>query len=214
MGKLPAFQFYPGDWIQDTRPISLSAKGAWIDLLCAMWHSQTRGRLSLPMIGYARLLGASVEQTEVVIAELIDMQICDNETGCNGNVTLVNRRMEREEKQRIQGRCRVKRFRNADEKRTCNDDVTHASSSSSSIKKEKKERNTPVTIPEWLEEKDWQDFKEHRTKLRKPMTPRAEEILIAKLTHLKEQGHNPRHLLITAIERGWQSVFTPKEDGV
>ncbi len=30
MAKLPAFQFYPGDWIQDTRALTLAAKGAWI----------------------------------------------------------------------------------------------------------------------------------------------------------------------------------------
>ena len=65
-------------------------------------------------------------------------------------------------------------------------------------------------LPDWLDKKDWDDFKDHRKKLRKPMTQRAEEILIAKLTHLEEQGHNPRHLLITAIERGWQTVYEPK----
>jgi len=78
------------------------------------------------------------------------------------------------------------------------------------IKNIKKDNNKVVSLPDWLSPEDWKDFKDHRNKIRKPMTLRAEEILIGKLGHLKEQGHNPRHLLITAIERGWQTVYEPK----
>jgi hypothetical protein len=146
MGKNPAFQFYPGDWVQDTKPISLAAKGAWIDLLCAMWRSQTKGKLSLPMIGYARLLGASVEQTEVVIKELIDMQICNAEVDGvsvrktlgsqkpNSNLTLINRRMFREGISQENNRLRQKRFYDKQRPNGIpNKDLTPLSSSSSSI---------------------------------------------------------------------------------
>lgn len=131
--KLPSFQFYPGDWVQDTRPLSLAAKGAWIDLLCAMWRSQTRGKLTLSMLGYSRVIGATVDQTTSVIAELTDMHVCDSVTESNGEITLINRRMLREEKQRESTRIRVKRFRNDDEKRDSNAYVTVPSSSSSSV---------------------------------------------------------------------------------
>jgi DNA replication protein DnaD len=77
-------------------------------------------------------------------------------------------------------------------------------------KNDKNEKNTKE-LPEWLDSDIWKDFIEHRNKLRKPMTNKAQEIVIAKLTHLKEKGFNPRHLIITAIERGWQTVFEPKE---
>jgi uncharacterized protein (UPF0297 family) len=76
-------------------------------------------------------------------------------------------------------------------------------------KKEKKENNKEIIYPEWLDLNLWKDFKEHRIKLRKPLTVRAEEILLTKLAAYKEQGYNPRNLIITAIERGWQSVFAP-----
>lgn len=122
----------------------MAAKGAWIDLLCAMWRSQTRGMLSLPWQGYARLIGATVDQTKAAIGELIDMGICSLEgeeeavsldmdvTDGNGNVTIINRRMYREEKERESTRYRVQRHRNGGMKRDCNDDVTPLSSSSSS----------------------------------------------------------------------------------
>lgn len=164
MGKQPAFQFYPGDWMQDTRVLSLAAKGAWIDLLCAMWRSQTRGKLSLPWLGYARLIGASVEQTKAAINELIDMQICDFEedsnADCNGNVTLINRRMVREERERELTRCRVERHRNADMKRTCNGssnaDVTPPSSTSSSTSTSKpKTHRASFVVPTVAEVADY-----------------------------------------------------------
>lgn len=131
MGKEPAFFFYPGDWMQDTRSLSLAAKGAWIDLLCAMWRSPTRGRLTLPWIGYARLLSGSLEQVKAAITELTDMRICDCEIESNVNVTLINRRMEREQRTRELTRYRVEKHRNAVVKRTSNDSVTVPSSKSS-----------------------------------------------------------------------------------
>jgi hypothetical protein len=168
MGKLPSFQFYPGDWVQDTRALSLSAKGAWIDILCALWRSPNRGTLGLPLIGWARLIGATTETTTTALCELIELHTCDsnltpdevraigfgrvNEPGsnevhgpgpnqvrnaalqkCNVEITLVNRRMVREERDRRgnalrQERYRVTRSSNAN----VTDKVTPPSSSSSS----------------------------------------------------------------------------------
>ncbi len=47
--KLPAFQFYPGDWLKDpaVRSLPLEARGLWIDLLCIMHESDRRGYLEL-----------------------------------------------------------------------------------------------------------------------------------------------------------------------
>jgi phage replication O-like protein O len=78
-------------------------------------------------------------------------------------------------------------------------------------RKKKEKEIIPTILPEWLEKELWDDFIEHRKKLRKPMTKRAEDTIIKKLTWLKGLGHNPRHCLLTAIERGWLSVFEPKE---
>ena len=43
----PAFQFYPGDWMQDSElgMCDLCARGLWIELLCLMWKSERRGFL-------------------------------------------------------------------------------------------------------------------------------------------------------------------------
>jgi phage replication O-like protein O len=79
-------------------------------------------------------------------------------------------------------------------------------------KKETITKENAIPTPEWLDLQLWEDFKIHRKKLRKPMTTRAEELLLQKLTFYKNQGHNPRHMLMESIERGWLSVFEPKDN--
>ena len=63
-----------------------------------------------------------------------------------------------------------------------------------------------IRLPEFIPASLWKDFKEHRSKIRKPMTPKAEEIMVKKLTKFQAQGYDPVELLETMIEKGWQSI--------
>lgn len=144
MSKLPWMQFDVADWMQDTRALSCMAKGAWIDILCSMWRSKERGKISLPMIGYARLIGTDEVTAQSIIQELIELGICDTSKECNGNVTLTSRRMARDEREREQTNMRVKRYRNAHVTEDCNASVTEKYAGELDIEKEK-ERNTLAT---------------------------------------------------------------------
>lgn len=213
MGKKPFFPFFTGDWVQDTRILSLQAKGAWIDLLTAMWHNRERGRLTLTWVGFSRLLGASVDSTKAAVGELVENRICDvfldcvscvarnpnvahgcsvlnslnskgkfvcnsdsngnvtfllthingngpedievkctsksvRLTDCNGNVTVMNRRMVREENERQSTNRRVRRHREMNVERKSNGNGTPAYSSSSlkrKNKQKKKSRAAPIS---------------------------------------------------------------------
>ena len=112
MGKNPAFQFYVGDWIQDTRLLSLAAKGAWIDILCLMWRSPTRGKLSMDMTSWARSIGASVDQTEAVIGELVEKCVSDSVIDRDKTVTLICRRMYRDYKSKVNHAVSQQKYRN------------------------------------------------------------------------------------------------------
>ena len=68
-----------------------------------------------------------------------------------------------------------------------------------------------VALPEFISEELWKEFLEHRKNLRKKMTPYAQKLMFKKLTWLKDQGHNPEHLLKDAIVKGWQDVYIPKD---
>ena len=139
MGKQPAFQFYPGDWVQDTRILTPLTRGVWIDMLCFMWRANERGKLDGTVLQLSRLLSCQVSEIETAINELRDTKIAEvsvtgnaEVTPCNDFVTVINRRMYREERERILTRSRVARYRETQEKRSCSDEVTPPSSSSSS----------------------------------------------------------------------------------
>ena len=65
-------------------------------------------------------------------------------------------------------------------------------------------------LPTWIDPKAWQEFEEHRKKLRKPMTDRARGLIVAELEKLKPD--KPEDLLMQSIRKGWQDVFPLKSN--
>ena len=56
-------------------------------------------------------------------------------------------------------------------------------------------------------------FRDHRTKIKAPMTPRAEELMIGKLEKIHaEHGHDPTAVVEQSIMQGWRGVFPLKDD--
>jgi hypothetical protein len=154
MGKAPADQFYFSDHLRDTRSLSLIAKGAWMDCLCDMWFSATRGRISKPIMGYARLFGCTAEQAKSALDEISELGVGNCVMESNGNVTISNRRMVREQKEREYNNYRVKKYRNKNKMEPdppCNADVTEcngpSSSSSSNFINTKKSSAREWTYP-------------------------------------------------------------------
>ena len=137
-------KFFPGDWVQDTAMLSLAAKGAWIDILSALHRSSTRGEMTLPITGWARLMRCSIDQAKSVIGELVVMRICDSSgedllhvTESNSPVTLASRRLKREESERESTRYRVSKHREL----KCNGSVTVQKSEVRSQKTEKDKKH-------------------------------------------------------------------------
>ena len=142
-GKPPAFQFYVRDWLSDPqlRMASHDTKGVWIDLLCFMWEAPERGQLTGTPPELARMVGATDEVFGIFLDEAKRLKFADV-TFCNNEVTLINRRMARDQKNRNNTRLRVARHRS---NAPCNGKVTPPSSSSSSSSSfSKKKKSTPL----------------------------------------------------------------------
>jgi uncharacterized protein YdaU (DUF1376 family) len=152
LAKAPAFQFYPGDYIRDTRILSLEARGAWCDLLCMMWFAEERGKCNGEVTQLSRLWNTEKEATKAILDELIKCKILDVVTNGNGEVTLISRRMIRDEKDRIDNAKRQGKYREkhkSDDKsngKVTKSNKVSSSSSSSSLKKD-----ISLTDDEWLE---------------------------------------------------------------
>jgi hypothetical protein len=57
------------------------------------------------------------------------------------------------------------------------------------------------------------DFRSHRRKIRKPMTPRAEELVGMKLETIhREHGHDPTAVLNQSIMQGWVGVVPLRDE--
>ncbi len=145
MGKNPAFQFYVKDWLSDPQLqcVSASSRGIWIDALCFMWEAPERGRLTGTAEELAKLLRATNGDFTQFIEDLKRHKFADV-TICNNEVTLINRRMIREQKERDNTRLRVKRFRS---NAKCNPNVTPPSSSPSPLIKNNSNETLDVTLP-------------------------------------------------------------------
>lgn len=142
MAKLPAFQFYPGDWMKDpcVRRCSHAAKGVWVDMLCLMFECERRGVLATGSSPWSleevvAAVGGNADVTRCCIDELVTKRVCAiDETGA-----YYSKRMVRDEETRQHGKDRQTRHRKKPLSRVsnggCNAVVTpmsHDSSSSSS----------------------------------------------------------------------------------
>ncbi|MBA7663555.1 hypothetical protein ES703_71600 [subsurface metagenome] len=81
--------------------------------------------------------------------------------------------------------------------------------------KEKKDTYTKETITKEKSDifkKTWKDFKAMRTKIRKPMTERAEELLLNKLDKLSNDEEEQIAILNQSIMNSWQGVFPLRGD--
>jgi hypothetical protein len=121
-GKQPYIPFFTGDWLKDPA-LSLcapAARGVWIDLLCAMHEAGRSGELRGTYEQLARVARCS---TADVIQSLTDLQATGaaDVTERNGVVTVVNRRMKREAKERNGNRLRQRKRRGS---RDCHAEVT------------------------------------------------------------------------------------------
>jgi hypothetical protein len=145
MTKLPAFHFYPGDWLRDgVAGCSLEAQGLWLRMLIVMHDAETYGYLvingsAMDSAMIARRCGCSLKQYEAVLTELDEAGVPSRtETGI-----IYSRRMVRDAEERAQNAERQRKFRS---KTHSNGNVTHVSqqsntplhsSSSSSMSKKK-----------------------------------------------------------------------------
>jgi hypothetical protein len=71
---------------------------------------------------------------------------------------------------------------------------------------------TAVAVPDWVPEEAWAGFVEMRKRIRKPMTERAQQLMLKKLAALKDEGNDPAEVLDRSTMNNWQGIFSVKGD--
>jgi len=105
VGKLPSFQFYPGDWLKDPqlRMAASSSRGIWIDLICAMWEAPERGVIEGTPAQFCKLVGCSADEFSLFLSETKSLRFANVQelsADPQGAIRVECRRVLREEKQR------------------------------------------------------------------------------------------------------------------
>lgn len=102
--------FYPADWIRDTRVLTLEQRGAWIDIICILWESPTRGKASMMLSDWGQCLGLTEAEADLVIREIKRKNIA-NVTFNKIKITVSSRRIVRDEYSRLENNKSQRRFR-------------------------------------------------------------------------------------------------------
>jgi hypothetical protein len=76
--------------------------------------------------------------------------------------------------------------------------------------KTKKSKPITLELPEWLPENIWNDFVELRKFIKKPMTDRAKQLMLANLQKIKDNGHDPILAINKSIANNWSDIYEPK----
>lgn len=67
-------------------------------------------------------------------------------------------------------------------------------------------------IPEWIPVEEWNGFVAMRRKQRRDPTPRAIKLIIATLTKLQAEGHEPGKVLDQSTVKNWLDLYPIKEN--
>src|SRR6185369_17667726 len=68
-----------------------------------------------------------------------------------------------------------------------------------------------TAIPSWIDVEAWNGYVDMRRAMKKPMTARAETLVLKTLYQLKERGHDPNAALDQSVVHNWIDVYEPKE---
>lgn len=133
--NMPFIQLYVTDFDNDTCGLSACATGVWLRMIMAM-HIKKSGSLTGSLEKLSQITRCSCSEIETSLNEFETENICDVSRESNGNVTIICRRMYKEEQKRVNSAERTRKHREkkaaeqensveeTDSSRDCNNKVT------------------------------------------------------------------------------------------
>lgn len=211
----PYFPFYPADFMNGVRGLSAQEVGVYTMLLCRIYEED--GPVQYHVRRLATYCGMREATFEKVVETLVDLDKITIENGM-----LSNARAEAEISKRAHGLEIASRAGKISAEKRQQNQVANATvvqqafnHTDTDTEEEKKERE-PIGSPKKsdaslvrealagvLPAETANAFIAHRNKLKKPMTPRAAELIAGKL----RKAPDPVACVELSIVKGWQDVF-------
>lgn len=224
MGRPPAFQFYPNDWLSSPTILLMTPaqEGAYIRLLCYCWSDKD---CSLPdddrQLGVLSRLGEQAfnECSSVMREVFVEHPTID---GRLTNIRLLNERNRLDERREQQRQAGIKSGQSR--RKATNDRSTPVerppvakpehplNSSTSTSASASASSNKPVLIPDGLRSVEfqaaWADWLQYRKGMRKPLQPASQQ---RQLDQFSQWGQDRAIMAIEhTIRMGWQGVREPE----
>ena len=115
--KPPADQFYFDDFYVDLSEHPLEIVGAWALILCKLWKSDTKGKLTKNLAQWGRILGSDSTKALSILIYIqsekigdISGSLTESNTDITQKITVLCRRQVRDEKKRENNRIRQRRY--------------------------------------------------------------------------------------------------------
>lgn len=198
MDKQPGFYLYTNDWSRDLEEYPIEIEGAWIRIVCKLSSSPTRGEMTKNLEQWSRILRENSQKTKEVLQYLFDNKIANIQFLDNGNITIISRRMIRDE--------RIRKIRRRVGKLGGNPNLK--SSKNLVNQKSTKKKRTDNQIPEEEEERSVISNSSNISSLKLTETNR-DIILINQYT--EEEFFNDYNLICTNLDKAEALTETRKE---
>ncbi len=75
------------------------------------------------------------------------------------------------------------------------------------LDKNDKKKKEVFILPSFIPSDTWNDFVDMRKSIKKPMTIRAKQLMVAKLERIKKDGYDIKSVIERSIINNWQDVF-------
>jgi hypothetical protein len=227
--QMPYIKFYGRDWLGDhlLRIVPPEVRGVWIDLLAAMSMAEPYGHLAVngrPMedAHAARLVGIPLADYLAALAQIEGNGIASR----TPEGVLYSRRLVREHATYTAASDYGRRGGNPiltphtpleDEEETnsqkpeARSHTTLKGLANPPLKGRVKGSLKGVELPFQSEafKAAWQAWREYRKTIRRPMTARAEEIILTKLPGVEATAIA---WIDNALAQGWQGIYEPRQD--
>jgi hypothetical protein len=126
-GQAPSIQLYYKDLYADIDEHPNDIVGAWVKILCKIWHGKSNGSVTKPIRSWCRVTGETENELKRILAYIKEEGIGGVEES-NGKITIINYRTVRDCKLKEDNRLRQKKHREklkkGDEKQNDNTLVT------------------------------------------------------------------------------------------
>jgi uncharacterized protein YdaU (DUF1376 family) len=217
----PAFQFYAKDFLSATQSWSIEEVGIYIRLLCNQWDT---GGLPNDQLRLSRIAGTDIETFKKAWVFLGFKFIVDKDG------LLKNSRLE--ETRLVQDAFREKQRLNAVKGGRPKKTIPNKTQSNSQTKPKQNPTVKPNHIPNktssssYIEDSKYvffddkfsalfDDFKDMRKSIKKPLTERATKSILDKISKLwKEDKSIAFEMVDRSIRNSWADVYEIKEDNV